>query len=265
MATDWLKIEVNTPDKPEVFAITAMMKWDDPDLTVGKLCRLWRWFDQHTQNGDAPGVTDLMLDRICNAPGFTQALASVGWITLRQNGATLPNFDRHNGKTAKQRALTARRMGVLRQQRHTSDAPSDAISDAGNVTSASASKVKKRSKEGEGGKDAQQTPKGTPHGLNELQYAARLIEEIRMPSTPQNIRQVAAGIKAEESTQGGLAQAFEFVRDKALAETERSGTVSGFWFQDAKWRTKVGKPAGNGILGVNGAELRRKAVERLKK
>lgn len=110
MAGEWLKMETSTPDKPEVLAITVEMGWDDPDLTVGKLFKLWRWFDQHTTNGNAARVTLALLDRICGAPGFAQAVASVGWLTVSDDGVELPNFDRHNGATAKSRAQTAKRV-----------------------------------------------------------------------------------------------------------------------------------------------------------
>lgn len=124
MAGDWLKIEVATPDKAEVLAITAAMGWDDPDLTLGKLFRVWRWFDQHTLNGDAPGVTSALLDRIAGVSGFAKTMESVGWLKISEGGLHLPNFERHNGKTAKNRALTANRMRDLRN----SDADSDALS-----------------------------------------------------------------------------------------------------------------------------------------
>ncbi len=106
----WLKFEVNTPDKPEVFAITATMGWDDPDLTVGKLLKIWRWFDQQTVNGHAPCVTKALLDRICGANGFAQAMIAAGWLVVDAAGSYLPHFERHNGKTAKDRALTAVRV-----------------------------------------------------------------------------------------------------------------------------------------------------------
>lgn len=110
MAGDWLKMEAATPDKPEVLAITAAMGWDDPDLTVGKLFRLWRWFDQQTTDGNAVGVTPALLDRICGVTGFAQAMANVGWLVITDTGVALPNFDRHHGETAKQRALSAKRV-----------------------------------------------------------------------------------------------------------------------------------------------------------
>lgn len=114
MAGDWLKMEAATPDKPEVLAITAAMGWEDPDLAVGKLFRIWRWFDQQTTDGNAVGVTLALLDRICGVTGFAQAMANVGWLIVNDDGLTLKNFDRHNGESAKQRALAAKRVAKFK-------------------------------------------------------------------------------------------------------------------------------------------------------
>lgn len=110
MAGEWLKMECATPDKPEVLAIAAKMGWDDPDLAVGKLFRLWRWFDQQTTDGNAHSVTAALLDRQVGVSGFIQAVADVGWLSITADGISLANFERHNGKTAKERALTAKRV-----------------------------------------------------------------------------------------------------------------------------------------------------------
>lgn len=110
MAGEWLKFDASTPDKPEVLAITVAMGWDDPDLTVGKLLRVWRWFDQQTIDGNAVGVTAALLDRLLGVSGLCAAMAKVGWLLITDEGLSLPNFDRHNGKTAKDRALTAKRV-----------------------------------------------------------------------------------------------------------------------------------------------------------
>jgi len=110
MAGDWLKLEANTPEKEEVLAITAQLGWDDADLTVGKLFRLWRWFDQQTTDGNAARVTPALLDRIIGVSGFCEAVHAVGWLQIDESGVSLPNFDRHNGQTAKNRALTAKRV-----------------------------------------------------------------------------------------------------------------------------------------------------------
>lgn len=131
MAGDWLKFEVNTPEKPEVLAITIAMGWDDPDLTVGKLLRVWRWFDQHTEEGNAENVTPALLDRIIGVTGFCQAMANVGWLSIEDDGVRLPNFDRHNGKTAKNRSLTAKRVA-----NHKTNAKSNAEGNDASVSGA---------------------------------------------------------------------------------------------------------------------------------
>jgi len=110
MAGEWLKFDASTPDKPEVLAITVAMGWDDPDLTVGKLLRVWRWFDQQTIDGNAHGVTPALLDCLLGVSGLCEAMAKVGWLVITDSGLSLPNFGRHNGKTAKDRALTAKRV-----------------------------------------------------------------------------------------------------------------------------------------------------------
>lgn len=139
MAGEWLKFDASTPDKPEVLAITVAMGWDDPDLTVGKLLRVWRWFDQQTIDGNAPGVTSALLDRLLGVTGLCEAMAKVGWLVITDDGISLPNFDRHNGKTAKDRALTAKRVA-----NHKTNAKGNGKGNAVSVSDALPREEKKR-------------------------------------------------------------------------------------------------------------------------
>lgn len=84
----------------------------DPDAVVGKLLRVWAWFDEHTEDGNAPSVTKTLLDRQVGVAGFCDVMISAGWMTEMNSTITLPNFTRHNGKTAKNRALTAKRVAT---------------------------------------------------------------------------------------------------------------------------------------------------------
>jgi hypothetical protein len=111
----WLKFDTSTPEKPEVLAITVELGWDDPDLTVGKLLKVWRWFDLHSIDGNAPSVTLQLLDRIIGVTGITQAMLNVGWLEhLEGGGLSISNFENHNGTTAKDRALAAKRAAAHR-------------------------------------------------------------------------------------------------------------------------------------------------------
>ena len=128
MAGDWIKLQKDTPDKPEVLAIAARLGIDQ-DAVVGKLVRVWSWFDTHTTDGNAESVTYALLDRLAGVTGFAEQMALVGW--LNQNGSLLilPNFDFHNGETAKKRA-----QGKNRQEKYRSNANGDAESNANSVT-----------------------------------------------------------------------------------------------------------------------------------
>jgi len=110
----WLKFDCTTPEKPEVFAITIALGFNDPDLTVGKLLKVWRWFDSHSVNGIAKGLTVELLDRLIGCNGLAQAMIDVGWLALIDGNLTLVNFENHNGKTAKARALGAARSASFR-------------------------------------------------------------------------------------------------------------------------------------------------------
>jgi hypothetical protein len=134
MAGDWLKFECNLPEKPEVLAITAAMGWEDPDLTVGKLMRVFRWFDQHTTDGNAAGVTCPLLNRLIGVAGFAESLAACGWLVVSDTGLTLQKFERHNGESAKSRAQTAKRVATHRGNAKANAAVS-APSDDGNAAS----------------------------------------------------------------------------------------------------------------------------------
>jgi hypothetical protein len=115
MAGDWIKVQTCTPDKPEVHQMAEMLKIE-PDAIVGKLIRIWAWADMHTIDGNAANVTRSLLDRITGVTGFTDALSSVGWLESIANGVHFTNFDRHNGDTAKTRALTGKRVAKSRSK-----------------------------------------------------------------------------------------------------------------------------------------------------
>jgi hypothetical protein len=110
----WIKLEHATPDKPEVWEMAEILGID-PDAVLGKVLRAWIWADQNCNASGVTSVTVLpLLDRITSVTGFADAMVKVGWIVIDGNGCTFPNFDRHNGKPAKTRALTAKRAAEYR-------------------------------------------------------------------------------------------------------------------------------------------------------
>jgi len=114
---NWIKLDTCTPDKPEVHKLSELLGID-PDEVLGKLVRLWAWADSQTTDGNATSVTKTLLDRITHRKGFADALLSVDWLRQTEFGFSIPNFDRHNGDTAKSRGLTAKRVSKLRDARN---------------------------------------------------------------------------------------------------------------------------------------------------
>jgi len=113
MAGDWIKVESVTPDKPEVDMMANELDIDH-DSVVGKLIRLWIWADQQSISGNGLSVTKKMIDRITFHNGFSVALEKVGWLKGVDGAFSLPNFEQHNGQTAKTRAATNRRVAKSR-------------------------------------------------------------------------------------------------------------------------------------------------------
>ena len=109
MALEWIKFELHTSNKPEVWEMAGKLGVD-PDAVVGKLLRVWGWFSNQTTDGNAPSVTKALLDRDCGVIGFCAAMIEAGGMIEENGRIRLPNFDRHNSQTAKTRALTAKRV-----------------------------------------------------------------------------------------------------------------------------------------------------------
>jgi hypothetical protein len=115
MSGDWIKFEVDTFDKPEVWAL-AQHTGLEVDAVVGKLVKVWSWFDAHTEDGNAPAVTTTLIDHRVGVTGWCEAMQKVGWMVIDPDHVSLPNFDRHHGQTAKNRALTAKRVTKYRKR-----------------------------------------------------------------------------------------------------------------------------------------------------
>lgn len=139
MAASWIKVEVITPDKPEVFQLSEILNLD-PDAVLGKLIRLWTWADQQTIDGNAncnaASVTRNAVDRITFVSGFADALIAVGWLADMGGVLIFPNFERHNGESSKKRALTNKRVTKLRDLKRHNNQNCNAHSNANSVTDA---------------------------------------------------------------------------------------------------------------------------------
>ena len=100
-------------DDPRVAALCD--KLDTSEATIiGGLFRLWSIADQHSVDGLLVALTPTALDRKVGLDGFSTALEEVGWLDREDNGLKVPRFNEHNGESAKQRALAAKRQNKAR-------------------------------------------------------------------------------------------------------------------------------------------------------
>jgi hypothetical protein len=128
MAGDWIKMRTDLQTDPRVVTLAAQLKRNRLE-TVGALHAFWSLADTHSVDGELPGYTPNALDEMIRIDGFTVALASVNWIEIRDNALVLPDFDKHNGQSAKRRAQAMERMRVAREA--SQDANTSATRDRG--------------------------------------------------------------------------------------------------------------------------------------
>ena len=113
MSSDWLKVRCNLWDDPRVAALCD--KLESSDITiVGGLFRLWTMADQHSVDGLLVAMTPTALDRKVGLVGFSDAVEQIGWLVKESSGLRVPRFHEHNGESAKQRALAAKRQNKAR-------------------------------------------------------------------------------------------------------------------------------------------------------
>jgi hypothetical protein len=123
MAGDWLKWSCGFARKPEVMMIATRLGRTRHEV-AGILMEVFEWADANVVidsgasgfDPDAcPGVVQLgeqskqLLDAIAGVSGLADAMTAVGWLQARSGSLVFPNFGRHNGKSAKARALDSAR------------------------------------------------------------------------------------------------------------------------------------------------------------
>lgn len=112
MAGDWIKMRADLLTHPKVVRIASALKADNL-RTVGGLMSVWCLFDAHSIDGSLD-YTPEALDLHLRWEGFAQAMAAVKWLEISPEKLSLPQFDTHNGASAKRRAQDADRKREVR-------------------------------------------------------------------------------------------------------------------------------------------------------
>lgn len=118
MAGDWIKIEHATADKPEITRAAEMLGIPRREC-LGLFFDFWLWLDKNLSASCPDSVRNVSrnsLDSVLHCPGFAATLESIGWGKWDDKTWKLHviNAERHNGNTAKTRALDATRKRLKR-------------------------------------------------------------------------------------------------------------------------------------------------------
>jgi len=110
MAGEWIAVDINLPDKPEVQELIDLTNCP-VEAVVYRLYRLWSWASMNCADGTAR-MTLPRLVRTCGGDeSFWRAVVSVGWLELDETAATVavPGWDRRFSQAAKARLQQAGR------------------------------------------------------------------------------------------------------------------------------------------------------------
>ncbi|MEZ5387230.1 MAG: hypothetical protein R3F13_17105 [Prosthecobacter sp.] len=173
MRRPWIKIEVSTPDKPEVCAISTRLKISE-DTVMGKLVRFWSWLEINRVNPNDLGVTFEFIDKLVSKKGFAAAMEEAGWLKSEDDVLSLPKFAKYNGNDAKVRGLTAKRVARFRQRKLAEQSESDPPAPARKKKEATAPKISPVDK----------TPEETPPSEEPAQNEPETIVAEASPPAP---------------------------------------------------------------------------------
>lgn len=144
MAGDWIKMRCELQTHPKIVRILSATK-SDKFRVVGGLHAVWAVFDAHSVDGVLFGYIPETLDHVIGWDGFAKAMLSVGW--LEYDGVetlVLPEFDEHNGQSAKRRAEDQKRK---KNGRKLDKSPEDVRDDSGQDADKKRTREEKRREE----------------------------------------------------------------------------------------------------------------------
>jgi hypothetical protein len=110
----WIKIRDDLHEVPEVYEIMQHLAEQGTSLDLfaitGRLVRWFTWINHHmTAEAPEAKIGEAFIDNLVDCRGFAKALVQTGWITIKGGTVKVKNYERHNGSSAKERALTQSR------------------------------------------------------------------------------------------------------------------------------------------------------------
>jgi len=116
--SSWIKFRTSLLNHPKVVRIASAICPHDVrrmSVTIGAILHIWAMADTHADGECLPNMSIEALDLLLGVPGFAKAMVDVGWLEERDGSLYLPNYQEHNGPTAKRRALDQTRKNSVRK------------------------------------------------------------------------------------------------------------------------------------------------------
>ena len=109
----WIKMGTGLSSHPKVKTMRRALKADRLRI-IGALWAVWCVFDEHSAAGRLDGYTLDDMDEEIGFKGFSAAMKDIGWLLEDADGLEAPDYEEHNGPSAKRRALDSSRKGKAR-------------------------------------------------------------------------------------------------------------------------------------------------------
>ena len=134
---NWIKMRVDLHSHPKVVRIASALRADKRGATkrerlavVGGLYAVWCVFDAHSCDGCLDGYSIDSMDEEIGWIGFCAVMAEAGWLVETEHGLCVPEYEEHNGSSAKRRAMETQRKRNERASNDLRDEPEMSASDA---------------------------------------------------------------------------------------------------------------------------------------
>lgn len=117
MAGDWIPMRVGLEKAMEVVVIARETGRTRPEV-IGYLYLLWCWVTDESRDGHARSVTfSDMVVTLGADEEFWMAVERAGWLRMTATGFEIPNWDRWNARSAKNRLQAILRKRKQREER----------------------------------------------------------------------------------------------------------------------------------------------------
>lgn len=186
--TGWIKMGTGLRDHPKVVRMAGMLK-SDCLRVVGALHAVWSVFDEQSPDGLLEFYTLRVLDDKIGWRGFGKAMQAVGWLVESESGLQVPEYEEHNGPTAKRRASETKRKQGAREATGDGRSKSERMRDdlrkkSGQMSASDADSLRARG-EGEG-EFSVEREEDSPRVVTPAGAVCRALRQAGIPGNPSH-------------------------------------------------------------------------------